>query len=126
MSNSLLNEFGEFAHRDTILAKVARKIGSRWLLAIDNNESIPTTPTISSVTTTDGSWTLVASGLTDIVEWSLVEVNGSNFNFAYVAAPGSNFNVAFGWVSKRTSPSAIYVQRPTDTNITVKFERWST
>ncbi len=100
-------------------------LGKPYLATIPLSISSDVTPTISSVATTDGSWTVIETGLTDIVKWRLSELNGNPFHYAYVAAPGDNFNVGFGWVSYETAPTAIYVKRPGSSNITIKFEKWT-
>lgn len=111
-----------FEHVSTGLTKATIILGGEEYLA--QIALKPSTPTISSVTTTDGNWTIVASGLTDILEWRLSELNGNDFDYAFEAAPGNNFSVAFGWVGQMTNPSAIYIKRKTSDNITIKFERW--
>lgn len=84
-----------------------------------------TNPVISSTPTINANWTVVATGLTNILEWRLTELNGNDFQYAYVAAPGDNFQVGFGWVSYLTSPLALYIRRPGDDDVVIKFERWS-
>lgn len=109
-------------HRDSALSVVIEKEGSLYFLA--TKIAIPTTPTISTVTTTDANWTAVATGITGMLVWRLTELVGGDFHYAYEAAPGNNFQVGFGWVSYNTCPSAIYIKRPGSTNITIKFEKW--
>ena len=99
--------------------------GNFYLATVPLSISSNVTPEISTVTTTDTSWVPVATGLTGLVKWRLSELNGNPFHYAYVAAPGNDFNVGFGWVSYETAPTAIYIKRPGSSNITIKFEKWS-
>jgi len=96
-----------------------------YLAVVPLSISSDVTPTISSVTTATAAWTPLATGLTNLVKWRLSELNGNPFHYAYVAAPGNNFNVGFGWVSYETAPTTIYIKRPGSSNITIKFEKWS-
>ena len=123
MIGSNLSRFGEYSHSDTMLALFGRKIGSNFFLAV--SEARPSTPTIVSVTTTDANWTALATGLTGVLKWRISELTGDDIHYAYVAAPGSNFSVGFGWVAWDTDISAIYIKRPAGNNITVKLEYWS-
>lgn len=102
--------------------------GVRYPVFIPKPSSItlPSTPTIISVATTDGSWTEVATGLTGVILWQLTELNGNDIQYAFVVAPGDNFSMAFGGVTQETNLNALYVRRPTSSNITVKLERWAT
>lgn len=112
-------------HSDNALSFALELIGGKLYLAtVNKDQSGGSTPTISTVTTADANWTLVATGLSGISQWRLSELNGSDFHYAYVAVPGNNFSVAFGWVGQNTSPSALYIKRPAGTNVTIKFERW--
>jgi len=110
-------------HRDPALSIVIEKIGDNHYFAVVPVR--PSTPTISTVTTVNANWTPLATGLTGILMWRISELNGNDFHYAYEAAPGNNFSVAFGWVLFSTSPSAIHIKRPAGTNITIKFERWA-
>lgn len=118
-----LVKFGQYTHRDTLIANATIRLGGVDYLAV--HEIRPSTSAIVSLTTTDDTWTAVATGLSGVLSWRVSEINGDSFNYAYVAAPGSNFSVGFGWVSMETDISAIYVQRNTANNITVKLETWS-
>ena len=109
-------------HRDPALSIVLEKIGDNHYLAVSTIR--PTTPTITSVATTDANWTAVATGLIDVVEWRISELNGNDFHYAFVAIPGDNFSVGFGWVSQHTGITSLYVKRPGTGNITVKLEVW--
>jgi len=109
-------------HRDPALSIVLEKIGDKHYLAIMGVR--PTTPTISSIVTTDANWTAVATGLTNVLEWRLTELNGNDFHYAYEAVPGDNFSVGFGWVGMQTEVTSIYVKRPGTGNITMKLEIW--
>lgn len=113
-----------YQHVSTGLTNATLIIGGKEYLA--QIAIRPSTPTITSVPTTDANWTAIATGLTDTLEWRLSELNGNDFDYAFVAAPGDNHSVAFGWVSQQTNPSAIYIRRKTSDNITVKLERWTT
>ena len=83
-----------------------------------------TTPTIVNVSTTDATWTLVASGLTDIKSWRLVEENGNDFRYAFVAAPAT-YMTGFGWVSMDTPITDVYVQRISATDLDMQLLTWS-
>lgn len=85
---------------------------------------VSVTPTIVNVSTTTGAWTLVASGLSDIFSWRLSERGGNDFRYAFVAAPTA-YATGFGWVSDNTPLTAIYVQRPTATNVNMELIHWS-
>lgn|SRR3990167_1174839 len=113
-----------YEHQSNSLTNVTLRIGGKDYLA--QIAIRPSTPTITSVTTTDTNWTEVATGLTNILEWRLSELDGNDFDYAFVAAPGDNFSTAFGWVAQQTNPSAIYIKRKGTNNITIKFERWAT
>jgi hypothetical protein len=110
-------------HSHNALSFVLEFLASKFYLAVIGIRA--SVPTISTVATTDANWTLVATGLSNILEWRLSELNGNDFHYAYVATPGNNFSVGFGWVSFQTSPTAIYVKRPATANITIKLERWT-
>ena len=119
---SALDQFRDYAHVSTLLAKVSRKFSQLFYLA--TIEARPSTPTITSVTTSDANWTALGTNLTDVLKWRISELTGDDIHYAYVAAPGSNFSVGFGWVSMDTSISNIYFKRPAGNNITVKLEIW--
>ena len=110
-------------HRDSALSIVLERIGGKDYFAI--LRARPTTPTISTLTTTNGNWVALATGLTNLLQWKISELNGNDFHYAFVVAPGNNFSVGFGWVEQNTAPSAIYVKRPGSSNITLKLERWA-
>ena len=113
-------------HRDDQLRRFADRIGGIDYLSIAPIAvASGATPTITSVATTDANWTLVATGLTSVLQWRLSELTGNDFHYAYVAAPGDNFNVGFGWISYQTSLTSLYVKRTGANNITVKLEYWA-
>ena len=111
-------------HRDNQLGRYTVQLGGLdYLAVVDIKSIISTSPTIASpVTTIDGTWTQVATGLSNVLQWKLVEDSGNDFRYAYVAAPGTSFMVGFGWISDNTPLSALYVQRPTSSNITCRLE----
>ena len=116
----------EQVHRDDQLRKYTDRIGGYdYMSVVPFAVASGATPTITSVTTTNANWTVVATGLSSILQWRVSELAGNDFYYAYVAAPGDNFNVGFGWISYQTPLSALYVQRTGTDNITVKFERWA-
>ena len=117
-----LEKFGEYAHRDTLLAEYGIKIGDEKYLVM--MPLTPTTPTITSVATAGAGWTLLATGLTNVVRWKISELDGNDIHYAFVAAPGDNFSVAFGWWQDSSSPTSIYVKRAASNDITVKLELW--
>ena len=108
-------------HRDSALSVVIEKQGS--LYYISTFIIRPTTPTILNVATTDGNWTAIATGLTDVLEWRLSERSGADFYFAFVASP-STYATAYGWVGGSTEISSIYVQRTGSTNINLELLYW--
>ncbi len=110
-------------HRDSALSVVLEKIGSNYYFAVTPVR--PSTPTITTVTTTDANWTLLASGLSGVLHWKISELNGGDIHYAFVVAPGNNFSVAFGVTAEDTDLTAIYIKRPADANITVKLEYWT-
>lgn len=122
MVGTRLDKYSEYAHRDTLLAEYGIKIGEeKYLVMIPISAS---TPTISSTTTTTANWIPIATDLSTVIKWRITELSGNDFWYAYVAAPGDNFDVGFGWVEDNTSPSGIYIKRPTDKNITIKLTLW--
>lgn len=121
----VLTRFGEYAHRDTILARCARVITStRWFLATAEIRPSDGGVTITSQTLNDANWTALATGLSGVVKWRISELNGDDFYYAYTNNPGDNFMVGWGWVSYDTDISQIYVKKPSGTSRTLKFERW--
>ena len=113
------SKYGDYHHRDTTLTEYGITInGEKYIAMIPIT---PTTPTIDSVDTTDGSWTLVKADFTNVIRWRLTELNGNDFHYAYVAAPGDNFDVGFGWVEDNSAPPGLYVKRTTEDNITMKI-----
>jgi len=82
--------------------------------------------TIYNVATTDATWTKIpaTSTLSGILNWRLSERNGNDFRFAFVAAP-TTYATGFGFIKEATAITAIYVQRPTSTNITMELVTWS-
>jgi len=82
-------------------------------------------PVISSVTTSGAGWTELISSQTKIVKWRISELIGRVIHYAYQDNPGSNFSVAFGWEAQNTGPSAIFIRRPENEDITVKLELWT-
>lgn len=116
------SKYGDYHHRDTTLTEYGIKIGDEWYIAMV--PLTPTTPTIDSVPTTDANWTLVLGDFTNIIKWRLTEVDLNDFDYAYVAAPGDNFDVGPGWVEDHSSPPALYVKRRTTNNITLKLTTW--
>ena len=110
-------------HRDPALSIVLVKEGGLHYFA--TKTIVPTTPTITTVTTTDANWTVVATGITGVLQWRLSELVGGDFYYAYTASPGNNFNVGFGWVSYQTCPTAIYIKRPGASDITIKYEKYT-
>ena len=122
-----ITKFGEYGHQSTQLSRAMRKDsnGNYYLAMQSALPSGSVTPTISSVTTTDGNWTLLASGLTNVFQWRISELTGDNIQYAYVAVPGENFSVAFGWESQISPITDIYIRRSGSNNITVKLERWA-
>ncbi len=82
----------------------------------------PTTFAITTLTTTNANWVPLATGLTGVLSWKATELNGNDFHYAYVAAPGNNFMVGFGVISYNAAPTTIYVKRPGASNITIKLE----
>jgi hypothetical protein len=124
MPGSSLTQYGDYHHQATMLGLFGKKLGSDLLLG--TLPLIPSTPTISTVTTTDDNWTIIATGLTNILEWKLMELNGNDFHYAFEAVPGNDFSIGYSWVSQKTSPATLYVKNATaGQNITIKFERWT-
>ncbi len=136
-----LTKFGDYSHQSTMLARASRKFSLKNFFAmllsdgtnnlvinsdgsINTKKVLPTTPTIISVTTTNSNWTALNASLSDVIKWRISELTGLDFYYAYVAAPGNNFSVGFGWVAEDSSPSAIYIKRPGSANITLKLEVW--
>ena len=116
----------EQVHRDDQLRRFADRIsGNDYLAIIPYAVAAEATPTITSVATTTANWTAVATGLSNVLQWRLSELNGNDFYYAYVAAPGDNFNVGFGWISYQAPLSALYVKRTGGDDITVKLEYWA-
>ncbi len=121
MTGSRLNNAGEFEHRDGLLAKVMIKLGGlRFLSFIGIRAS---TPTIINVSTTNGNWTKITDGLTDVLSWRLVEKDGNDFRYAFDSSP-SAFVTGFGWVGESTEISEIWVQRPSTTNVNMQLLVW--
>ncbi len=118
-----LTKYGQYAHRDTLIANATIKLGGEDYLA--TIQVLPSTPVIVTVTTTDANWTALATGLSGVLRWKIMELNGDNIHYAYVAAPGDNFAVAFGWCGDNTDLQNIYIKRPATANITVKLEIWT-
>lgn len=110
-------------HRDSALSVVLEKIGSDYYFAVTPVR--PSTPTITTVTTTDANWTALATGLTGILHWKICELNGGDIHYAFVAAPGDNFSIAYGVTAEDTGLTDIYIKRPATNNITVKLEYWT-
>lgn len=108
-------------HRDPALSVVLEKLGGDYYLSISPIR--PTTPTILNVATTGSGWTALATGLTDVLSWKVVEENGNDFRYAFEAAP-STYIVGFGWVSDITAITNIYVQRPGSSNINTQLLYW--
>lgn len=119
---SQLGKFGDYAKSDTMLARAMRKLGSVFFMA--TGELRPSTPVIVNQSTTDGNWTLVASGLSNVLFWRLSERNGNDFRYAYVPAPTA-YMTGFGYIKRQTDVSAIYVQRPTSSDIDMELEYWT-
>ena len=95
-----------------------------WILGIPYLAVIgirPTTTTIFNVSTTDASATTIASGLTGVLAWRLTEKNGNDFYYFYDGV-GTTFVTGFGWVSKETAITAIYVKRPGASNVNMQLE----
>jgi len=109
-------------HGHNALSWALEFLASKFYLAIIAIR--PTTPTITTVTTTNANWTALATGLTNVLKWRISELGGNDFHYAYEAAPGNNFSVGFGWVSYDTAPTAIYFKRPSTANVTLKLEIW--
>lgn len=94
------------------------------LRVITPAQSVPATPTIVNVTTTNDEWTLVATGLSGIYFWRLSERASSTFHYAYTAAPAT-YMTALGQIESLMPITALYIKRFDDTDITVELERWS-
>lgn len=112
---------GEFEHRDGLLAKVIIKLGGFKFFSFIGVRA--STPTIVNVSTTNGNWTKIADGLTDILSWRLVEKNGNDFYFAFQDNP-TDFVTGFGWVGESTSLSEIWVKRPSTNNVDLQLLVW--
>ena len=113
-------------HRDSQLRRFVDRIGGNdYMAIIPYAVASGSTPTITSVATTDATWTLVASGLTNVIQWRISELSGDDFHYAYVAAPGDDFNVGFGWISYQAPLTNLYVKRTAAADITVKLEYWA-
>ena len=112
-------------HRDNALRSFTERIGGLdYLAVIDIAQASGVTPTIVNVSTAGAGWTLVASGLSSIRTWRLSERGGNDFRYAFVAAPAT-YATGFGWISDNTPLTAIYVQRPTTTDIDCELVYWS-
>lgn len=119
------SKFGEYNHRDTILAQVSGKLGANWYLAMFPIR--PATPAIYNVSTTNGDWTripLTGTNLSNVLSWRLSERNGNDFRYAFVSSP-SAYATGFGWVSENSEITAIWVQRPSNSNIDMELVIWT-
>lgn len=110
-----------FLHRGNLLNSVAIKLGSYLYLSMIALR--PGTPTIGGATV-DGSWTEVASGLTNILAWRMSARDGADFNYAYVLAPGDNFMTAYGPITRDTAITAIYAKTPDSRSVKIELETW--
>ena len=110
-------------HRDRSLGIVIEKVGDNHYFAVVPVR--PTTPTILRVKTSNANWTPLATGLTGVLNWKVTELNGNNFYYAYVVAPGNNFSVGFGWISFNTGLTDIHIKRPAGTDVDCRLERWT-
>ena len=84
----------------------------------------PATPVIYNVSTTDATWTAIATGLTNVMNWRLSDRSGRNFYYAFVAAP-TTYATAFGWVAEQTEITAIYVKRIGSVNVDGELVVWT-
>ncbi len=119
----------EHLHRDNQLGRFAIQIGGLDYVATLPINMIPSddgglSPTILNVSTSGTGWTAIATGLTNVFAWRLVEKRGNDFHYAYSAAP-STFVTGFGWVSDNTPITDIYVKRPENEDVDMQLEYWS-
>ena len=115
---------GPTRHLERVIGDGSIKIqGTRYPVFV---KRVPVgAPTIVSVATTNGNWTALATGLTNVIMWRIAEISGNNVRYAFSASPGDAWSVAFGWISFETDLSDIYIQRPGNEDITVKLEYWT-
>ena len=109
-------------HRDRALSITLEKEGSLYFVAV--KQIRPATVQIVNVSTTTGNWTAVATGLTGILAWKLNEKNGRTFRYAFSSAPAA-YMTSFGPIQRDTEITAVYVQRPTATDLDMELELWS-
>ena len=106
-------------HSHNALSYALEFLASKFYLAVIGIR--PTTTTIYNVATTDADWTTVATGLTNVLAWRLVEKSGNDFYYCYDGT-GTTYMTGFGWVSKETAITAIHVKRTGASNINAQLE----
>jgi len=85
--------------------------------------STSTTINIYNVSTTDASATRVpaaGTSLSSVVSWRLSERDGNDFYYAFDSGMVT-YATGFGWIAEYFDIPAIYVKRPTTTNINMQL-----
>lgn len=106
-------------HSHNALSYALEFLANKFYLAVIGIR--PTTTTIYNVATTTSGWTAVATGLTNVLSWRLSERGGGDFYYCYDGV-GTTYMSGWGWVSKETAITAIYVKRIGATNINAQLE----
>jgi len=110
-------------HRDSALSVVLEKDGNNYYFAV--KQIRPATVTIYNVSTAGAGWTAVATGLTGVLSWKLVEKNGNPNGFDYCFdGVGATYMTCFGELQRDTEITTIYVRRKTATDLDMQLEVW--
>ena len=109
-------------HRDQALSVVIQKEGGEYYFSIIAIR--PSTVTIYNVATAGAGWTEIAAGLTGVLSWKLTEELGTEFDYAFVAAPAT-YMTSYGDLQRDTALTALYVRRRGGVDINLQLEVWA-
>jgi len=93
-------------------------------MRVSTDEIRPTKVTIYNQATAGAGWTAVATGLTNVASWKLVERDGNAFRYCFDGV-GATYMTNYGAIQRDTAITAIYVQRTGGTDITMECEIWT-